>query len=67
MLGVSGDDGRSVFCGILYYNWVGAGMVVFIRYRSVGSGTVVLGVSGYGVAFAASVWQAGPWFLVAGD
>ena len=65
MLGVLGDDGGSVFCGILRYNWAGTGTVMSTSYRSVGAITVMLGVLGCGVTFDALVWRYEPWFLVA--
>ena len=60
------DNGGRVLPGILRYHWFGAGMVAFFRYCVVGSGTVVLGVSGCGLVFSASVWQIVPRFLVEG-
>ena len=43
---VNSDDGGSVLCGTPCYYWVGAGTVAFVCHHSVGSGTVVLGISG---------------------
>ena len=66
MLGVLGDNGGSVFCNILRYNWAGTGTVMSTSYRSVGARTVMLGVLGCGVTFDELVWLSKPWFLVAG-
>ena len=59
------DDSGSVLHNIIRYHWVESGTVELFRYRGVGSRNVAPRVLVYGIVFAASVWQTGPWFLEA--
>ena len=61
------DNGRSFFFCIVRYCCVGAVMFASIRYCGVGAVTVVPGVLGCGITFAALVCSTGPWFLVVAD
>ena len=63
---VESDNGGSALHGSLRYHWVGARMVVFVRYRGLGSGWVAPEFLGRGIVFAASVWQTITRFLVTG-